>query len=171
MSNRTMHHRTRQAALASALFFTLAGAASADLGPRAGFHGHGGPNGEPVAQAIAHLKDKLALNAEQQTMFDAAVAGARAAREAGRNEMQRVRDAMTAELAKAEPDLAAVAAVADDVRARLQAERLKVRGAWLNLYGTFTATQKQVVRDHLLARMARQDAWRERMKQRFGDKG
>lgn len=171
MSNRTIHHRTRQLALASALFVALAGAASADPGPRGGFHGHGGPGGEPVAQAIAQLKDKLALNSSQQTMFDEAVAGARAAREAGRTEMQRVRDAMRAELAKPEPDLAAVAAIADDVRAKLQAERLKVRGAWLNLYGTFTAAQKQVVREHLLARMARQDAWRDRMKQRFGDKG
>jgi Spy/CpxP family protein refolding chaperone len=169
MSNRTILRRTRQAALASALFVALAGVAVAGPGPRGGFHG--GPPGEPVAQAIAHVKEKLALNAEQQRMFDATVAQSRAAREAGRSEMLRVREAMKAELAKPEPDLAAVAAIGDDVRAKVQAERAKVRASWLNLYGTFTAAQKQVVRDYMVARMARHEAWREKMRERFGDKG
>ena len=171
MSNRTLFRRTRQAALASALFVAVAGIAAADPGPGPGFHGRGGPQGEPVAQAIAHVKDKLALNAEQQKMFDAAVAQARAARDAARTEMLRVRDAMKAELAKPEPDLAAVAAIGDEVRAKVQAERLKVRASWLNLYGTFTTAQKQVVRDFLAARMARHEAWREKMRERLGSKG
>lgn len=171
MSNHTLLRRTRQAALASALFVALAGVASADPGPRGGMHGPGGPHGAPIEAAIAHVKDKLALNADQQQMFDSAVAQTRLAREAGRAEMTRVRDAMKAELAKPEPDLAAVAAIADDARAKGQAERLKVRGTWLNLYGTFTVAQKQVVRDHLLQRLARHEAWREKMKARFGDKG
>ena len=171
MSNQTLLRRTRQAALASALFVALAGVAAADPGPRGGMHGPGGPQGAAIEAAIAHVKDKLALNADQQQMFDRAVAEARTAREAGRTEMTRVRDAMRAELAKPEPDLAAVAAIADDARAKGQAERLKVRGTWLNLYGTFTVAQKQVVRDHLLQRLARHEAWREKMKARFGDKG
>jgi Spy/CpxP family protein refolding chaperone len=171
MSNRSLLRRTRQAALASALFVALAGVASADAGPRGGMHGPGGPHGASIEAAIAHVKDKLALNADQQRMFDSAVAQNRAAREAGRAEMIRVRDAMKAELAKPEPDLAAVAAIADDARNRGQAERLKVRGTWLNLYGTFTVAQKQIVRDHLLQRIARHEAWRETMKARSGDKG
>jgi Spy/CpxP family protein refolding chaperone len=169
MSNRTILRRTRQAALASALFVALAGVAVAGPGPRGGFHG--GPQGEPVAQAIAHVKEKLALNAEQQKMFDATVAQSRAAREAGRTEMLRIREAMKAELAKPEPDLASVAAIGDEVRAKVQAERAKVRASWLNLYGTFTTAQKQVVRDYMVARMARHEAWREKMRERFGDKG
>ena len=171
MSNHTLLRRTREAALASALFVALAGVASADPGPRGGMHGPGGPHGASIEAAIAHVKDQLALNADQQQMFDSAVAQNRAAREAGRTEMIRVRDAMKAELAKPEPDLAAVAAIADAARAKGQAERLKVRGTWLNLYGTFTVAQKQVVRDHLLQRMARHEAWREKAKARFGDKG
>ena len=171
MSNRPLLRRTRQAALASALFVAVAGVAAAQPGPGPGCHGPGGPRGEPVAQAIAHVKDKLALNAEQQKMFDAAVTQARTAREAARTEMLRVRDAMKAELAKPEPDLAAVAAIGDGVRAKVEAERLKVRGAWLNLYGTFTAAQKQVVRDFLVARMARQEAFRDKMRERFGGQG
>jgi hypothetical protein len=85
--------------------------------------------------------------------------------------MLRVRDAMKAELAKPEPDLAAVAAIGDGVRAKVEAERLKVRGAWLNLYGTFTTAQKQVVRDFLVERMARHEAFREKMRERFGGNG
>jgi hypothetical protein len=85
--------------------------------------------------------------------------------------MLAVRDAMRAELAKPEPDLAGVAAIADAARDKPQAERLKVRGAWLNLYGTFTVAQKQVVRDHLVQRMERHDAWREKARARFGDRG
>jgi Spy/CpxP family protein refolding chaperone len=171
MSNQTLLRRTRQAALASALFVALAGVASADPGPRGGMHGPGGPHGASFEAAIAHVKDQLALNANQQQMFDSAVTQNRAAREAGRTEMIRVRDAMKAELAKPEPDLAAVAAIADDARAKGQAERLKARGTWLNLYGTFTVAQKQVVRDHLVQRLARQEARHEKMKARFGDKG
>ena len=171
MSNHTLLRRTRQAALASALFVTLAGVASADPGPRGGMHGPGGPQGASIEAAIAHVKDQLALNADQQKMFDSAVAQNRAAREAGRTEMIRVREAMKAELAKPEPDLVAVAKLADDARANGEAARLKVRDAWLNLYGTFTAAQKQVVRDQLQQRMARSEAMRERMKERFGDKG
>ena len=171
MSNHTLLRRTRQAALASALFVALAGVASADPGPRGGMHGPGGPHGASIEAAIAHVKDKLALNADQQQLFDSAVAQNRAARVAGRPEMTRVRDAMKAELAKPEPDLAAVAAIADAARGTGQAERLKVRDTWLNLYGTFTVAQKQVVRDHLLQRLARHEAWREKARARFGDKG
>jgi len=171
MPNRTFLHRARHVALASALLVAVAGVASADPGPRGAMHGHGGPHGAPFEQAIAHVKDRLALNAEQQGMFDATVAQTRANREAGRNEMIRVRDAMRAELAKPEPDLAAVAAIADDARAKGLTERLKVRNAWLNLYGTFTTAQKQVVRDYLRERMARQDAWRDKMRESFGARG
>jgi len=171
MSNHTILRRTRQAALASALFVALAGVASADPGPRGGTHGPGGPHGASIEAAIAHVKDQLALNTDQQKMFDAAVAQTRTARDAGRTEMLAVRDAMKAELAKPEPDLAAVAAVADAARAKGQAERLKVRTTWLNLYGTFTVAQKQVVRDHLVQRLARHEAWREKARARFGDQG
>lgn len=171
MPNRTLPRLSRRTALASALFVTLAGPALADPGPHGFMHGGPGPRGASFEQAIAQVRDRLALNVEQQAMFDSAVAQTRAAREAGRTERLRVRDALKAELAKPEPDLAAVAVIADDVRAKSQAERVKVRGTWLNLYGTFTTAQKQIVRDHLVQRMARHEAWRERMAERFGDKG
>jgi Spy/CpxP family protein refolding chaperone len=170
MTTRFSRH-VRHAALASVLVAAFASVAAADPGPRGPMHGAYGGHPASVEQAIAHVKDKLALNAAQQAMFDAAVTSTKAGRLAGRGEMLRLREAMKDELAKPEPDLAALARLADDAQAKGQAERRKVRDEWLNLYGTFTSVQKQVVRDHLAQRMARFEAHRERMKERFGDKG
>ena len=116
---------------------------------------------------IAHAKANLNLNTSQQTMFDAAVAQSKAAHEQGRALMQKVKDAMTAELAKTEPDLAAIAAGADDARAQGQALRKQVRAQWLNLYATFTPDQKAVVRDMLQKRMARMESFRQKMREHF----
>jgi len=174
MFDRSTLRRTRQAALASALFLALVAPASADPWHHGGMHGPGGAfagAGAPIEQAIAQVRDKLSLDTSQQAMFDNALAQTKAAREAGRSEMIRVHDAMKAELAKPEPDLAALAAIADDARAKGQAQRAQVRGEWLKLYATFSAAQKQVVRDYLLARIARGEAHRERMKERWGAKG
>jgi hypothetical protein len=104
-------------------------------------------------------------------MWDSAVAATRQARDAGRAEMQRVHDAMQAELAKAEPDLAAMAVIADSAHAQGQALRKQVRDQWLALYATFSPAQKAVVRDALVQRMQRHEQMRERMRQRFGGQG
>ena len=53
--------------------------------------------------------------------------------------------ALAAELAKAEPDLAAVAAVGDDVQAKNLALRHQVRDAWLAVYSTFSPDQLEEV--------------------------
>ena len=115
---------------------------------------------------IAHAKDKLNLNTSQQAQFDAAVAQSKTAFQAGRDNMQRVKDALAVELAKAEPDLAAVAAVADDVRAQNQALHRQVSGQWLALYGTFSPDQKAVVKQIIQDRVARMEKFRERMRER-----
>ena len=78
---------------------------------------------------------------------------------------------MKAELAKAEPDLAAVAALADQAQANGQSLRQQVRDEWLKLYATFTPTQKQVVRDELTKRMERFEDFRAKMKERFDRQG
>jgi len=126
-----------------------------------------GGGDEMFGPLIAHAKANLNLNTSQQTMFDAAVAQSKAAHEQGRALMQKVKDAMTAELAKAEPDLAAIAAAADDARAQGQALRKQVRTQWLNLYATFSPDQKAVVRDLLQKRMARMDSFRQKMRDHF----
>lgn len=143
----------------------------------AGPHGMGGPGPHPmmgpgggeemVARAIENAKAKLNLNTQQQGLFDAAVAQGKTARETGRTLHQKVRDTLAAELSKAEPDFSVVAGVADGVHAQMQDLRKGVRTAWLDLYATFSAEQKAVVKDLIQRRLARADAFRQKMQQRF----
>ena len=68
---------------------------------------------------------------------------------------------------RADPDLAALAALSDQVQQQNIAQRKQARAAWLALYGTFSAEQKATVRDAINARMARMDAFRQRMQNRL----
>ena len=126
---------------------------------------HGARGGGDVALIIAALKGQLNLNSSQQVMWDNAVAASKAARDNGRANFGRVHDALAAELAKAEPDLAAVSAIADDAQTRNIALRRQVRDTWLALYATFSPDQKAVVRDALKSRMARMEQFRQKRMQ------
>lgn len=144
-------------------------------GPGYGPHGahgggHGGPGGMSIEGALASVKSQLNLNTSQQVMWDNAAAATKAARETGRTSMQQVHAALTAELAKAEPDLAAVAAASDAAHANGQALRKQVRDQWLGLYATFTPAQKAVVRDALKARVSRMESFRARMQERMANR-
>lgn len=159
-------------ALAAALF--AMGSYAAFAQPGGGMHGYGpgpGPGAGPgggfaIEQVLASLKSKLDLNTSQQVMWDNAVAQSRAARDAGRAGMDQVHAALTAELAKAEPDFAAVAVVTDAAHANGQALRKQVRDEWLKLYATFSPAQKAVVRDAVKARVTRMEEFRDRMRER-----
>ena len=160
MKVRTKSNRTfRLAALAAAAVLTLTGVAA--MAQPAGGHGPGA--GIEIEHVLGALKGQLNLNTSQQLMWDNAVAQTKAAHTAGRANMQKVHDALTAELAKADPDLAAVAAVADNARTTNQTIRHGVRGQWLQIYGTFSPDQKAVVRDALSKRLARMDSIRAKM--------
>jgi len=74
---------------------------------------------------------------------------------------------MRAELAKPEPDLAALAAMADDMHAQGDALRRDVRDPWLKLYATFNAQQKAIVREMLQQKMERAEHLRKRMREHF----
>jgi len=126
--------------------------------------GHGG--GDPIG-IIQMLKDKLSLNTSQQQQWDAAVAQTQAARQAGHAGMEQLKSATQAELAKAEPDLAALAAQADAVHQQNAGARKAARDAWLALYATFTPQQKAVVRDAISTRLARMEQFRAHMQERF----
>jgi hypothetical protein len=128
-------------------------------------HGHG--HGFAIEQVLASLKGQLSLNTSQQLMWDNAVAQTKAARAAGRTNFGSVRTALNAELAKTEPDFAAVAAAGDAVQASNQTLRKQVRDEWLKLYATFSPVQKGVVRDAVKARVARMETFREKMKERM----
>jgi Spy/CpxP family protein refolding chaperone len=132
--------------------------------------GPGGPMGHGfgIEQTLEELKGKLALNTMQQAQWDAAAAKGKAARESGRLLMEKVRDASRTELAKAEPNLATVASVADDAEQKGRDLRHQVRDQWLKLYAMLTPEQKLIVRDALQQRMNRMESFRERMGQRRG---
>ncbi len=125
-----------------------------------GHHGHG----DPIAM-IAALKDKLNLNTSQQQQWDSIVAQAQAARQAAHGAFDQLKAATQAELAKAEPDLASLAAQADAIHQQNATVRKSVRDAWLALYATFSADQKAVVRDAIVAKLARLEQFRAHMKQ------
>lgn len=163
--------RRAPAALAAALMMSI-GAAAFAQGPGIGHRGpHGGHGGGQIEYVIASVKDRLALNNSQQVMFDSALAAAKAAREAGRNEMDKMRTAMQAELSKAEPDLPALAAAGDAAQANVQTIRRQVRDQWLQLYATFSPAQKAVVRDVLAQRFERHEKFRAKMRERWGGQG
>jgi Spy/CpxP family protein refolding chaperone len=154
---------SRLAAVAAAALIGITGAAVAQP-----HHHHGGRGGGDFIMGIAALTGQLNLNSSQQAMWDNAVAASKSAREAARANRVNMRATLTAELAKAEPDLAAVAASADAARNASAAVHRQVRDAWLNLYGTFTPEQKAVVRNAMLERVARMDAMRDKMRQHHG---
>jgi protein CpxP len=117
---------------------------------------------DPLAM-LQRLQAKLNLNTSQQQQFDAAVAQSKAAHQAMRANFAQLKTATQSELAKTEPDLAALAAVADQVQAQNIAQRQQARASWLALYATFSADQKGVVRDALNARLARMQAFGQRL--------
>ena len=155
---------------AAAACFVIAASSAHAQGPH-GPRGHHGAQGFDVERVIAQVKERLALDSSQQVLWENALSATKSAHEAGRAERERLHAAARAELAKAEPDLAALTGTMDQAQAAGQAVRRQVRGEWLKLYGTFSPAQKQVVRDELTARLDRMESFRSKMKERFGNRG
>jgi len=142
------------------LFFLMTGATAALA--------HGGEHARAprLEHMLAGLKGKLSLDTSQQVLWGRAFAQSRAAREAARSGRARLREAMQAELTKTEPDLARIAALADDVHANAQAAWHQARDEWLKLYATFASDQKMVVRDMAKTRMERFSRFAEHRRER-----
>ncbi len=162
MPSRFCFRRTRIGIAASALFLSLAAGNAAAQGPVMMGH-RGGAHFEAV---IAQLRSQLNLDTSQQVMWDNALAATKAAREQGRSLHQSVHAAAQAELAKPEPDLAAMATIMDDALDQGRALRKGVRDQWLRLYATFSPAQKAVVRNALKAKLERFERFRQH---RHGD--
>ena len=94
-----------------------------------------------IGHVLTALQAKLNLNTMQQGMWATATAQSTSTRDAMRANMNKLHDAMAAELAKTAPDLNAVAAAADDLQAANQTLRRGARDQWLKLYATFTPEQ------------------------------
>jgi Spy/CpxP family protein refolding chaperone len=111
-------------------------------------------HGDSPLDALGGAKAELNLNTSQQQQWDNAVAMSTAARNAMRANLQQARTALEAELAKAEPDLASLAAATDSVRDQMASLHRQARDAWLALYATFTPEQKGIARDAIKAKLA-----------------
>jgi protein CpxP len=121
---------------------------------------------DPLA-VLQRIQAKLNLNTSQQQQWEAAVAQSKAAHQAIRANFQQLKTATQAEVAKTDPDLAALATLSDQLQQQNIAQRQQARAAWLALYGTFSADQKTTVKDAINARMARMEAFRQRMLDRL----
>jgi phosphoenolpyruvate-protein kinase (PTS system EI component) len=117
---------------------------------------------DPLA-VLQKIQAKLNLNTSQQQQWDTAVSQSKTAHDAIRANFQQLKAATQTELAKSDPDLAALASLSDQLQQQNIAQRKQARAAWLALYGTFSADQKTTVKDAINARMARMDAFRQRM--------
>ena len=122
-------------------------------------------HGDNPLAMLGAAKSKLDLNTSQQQQWDNAVAMSTAARNAMHANLQQARAAFDAELAKAEPDFASVAAAADSARGQVASLHRQARDAWLALYATFTPEQKGVARDAIKAKLAAIQARRAARKQ------
>ncbi len=112
--------------------------------------------GSPL-QMLKQIKSQLQLNTSQEQQWDAVVAQEKAAHATARASSAQVQAALQTELAKPEPDLAAVATLSDGVRQQNETLRKQTRDAWLALYANFTPEQKTLARDTIktgLDRMA-----------------
>ncbi len=125
-----------------------------------------GPGSGGTFALPPQAKERLNLTPEQSAQWDFAVQQSRAAREAAKQSRLEMKDATKNELAKPEPDLAALAAQGDSIQARNQAARHAARGEWLKLYAGFSGAQKATVREIMLQRMARMEEFRQRMRER-----
>jgi Spy/CpxP family protein refolding chaperone len=128
-------------------------------------HHHG--LGDPLAM-LEGVKGSLNLNTAQQQQWDNTLVQSKAAHTAARDNFGQLRTAMQTELAKAEPDLAALAALTDSIEQQNSALRKEARNTWLALYATFTVEQKQVVRDAITTRLQKLAAMRAHRRQQRG---
>lgn len=136
--------------LAAALLVGLAGVASANMdGP--------GRGGDRMMAGMEQVHAKLKLTPDQEAAWKQAQEKSRATMKDRRDAHQKVHEAMKQELAKAEPDFAAVAKVADQTQEANLKSRREGRDQWLKLYATFTPEQKIIARDFMRERMARME--------------
>jgi hypothetical protein len=123
-------------------------------------HARSAHGGDPLAGVLFRLHSQLGLDSSQQLQWDNALAQAKGAHAQGATLRQGVKAAFDAELAKDQPDLAAVAAAADSARAQGVELQRTSRNAWLGVYANLSPAQKAMVRDALRERAAKMAEFR-----------
>ena len=137
----------------SALLFSTLGAVALPA-PAQPVHG-----GTPL-EMLGRLKPQLNLNTSQQEQWNSAIAQSTAAHDAARASFEQVKAALQTELAKAEPDFVAIAAITDNASQQNATLHKQVRDAWLALYATFSPEQKAIARDAIKSGIERMQARR-----------
>jgi Spy/CpxP family protein refolding chaperone len=117
----------------------------------------------PMGHGAERLAEKLNLTPDQRAQWDAMVQKSKAQFEAMRKAHHEMHEAMKAEMAKPEPDLAALAAKGDATRARGMAAHKELRDGWLKLYATMSPEQKGVVKQAIIWHMKKMHHMRMRM--------
>jgi Spy/CpxP family protein refolding chaperone len=112
-------------------------------------------------EMLGKVRGQLNLNTAQQQQWDNAATLSATARNATRAAFEQHSSALQAELAKAEPDFASLAAATDGAHAQIESLHKQARDAWLALYATFTPEQKGVARDAIKAKVDQMQARRE----------
>jgi hypothetical protein len=133
---------------------------AAALGPLVGSASAQPMHGASPLAMLGAVKSQLNLNTSQQQQWDNAVALSATAHSAVRASVDQRRAALQAELAKAEPDFASVAAAGDTAHDQIASLHRQARDAWLALYATFTPEQKGIARDAIKTRLAQIEARR-----------
>lgn len=117
----------------------------------------------PFGHGAERLAEKLNLTPAQRVQWDAMMQKSKTQFEAMRKAHHEMHEAMKAELAKPEPDLAALAAKADAARAQGMAAHRELRDGFLKLYATMSPEQKGVVKHAIIHHMHKMRHMRERM--------
>jgi protein CpxP len=133
-------------------------------------HGHRADGPDFAMARLGKLHDQLKLTPEQEGLWRQAEEKTRETAKQMRASRDKVRDALKQELAKSEPDLAAVASIADQAQEDRLKARHEVRDLWLKLYAGLSPQQKAVAADFLRDRLARAEHFREKIKERYKEK-
>ena len=116
-----------------------------------------------IFTGMEKVHGKLQLTAVQETAWQEAVSLAASIGGQAQALHQQMRTAVSTELAKAQPDLAALAQQGDSTHQQVAALHKQVRDKWLALYATLSAEQQGQVADFLRQRLQRSDKMGNRM--------
>lgn len=115
---------------------------------------------------LGKLHDQLKLTPEQEGLWRQAEAKTRETVRQMRASHERVHDEMKRELAKREPDLAAVAGSADEAQERGLRVRHEARDLWLKLYAGPSPQQKAVAANFMRDRLVKAERFREKAREK-----
>lgn len=133
--------------------------------------GRHSPDGEHFMGRLGKVHDQLKLNPEQESAWKQAEEKSRETMKQMRDSHEKTRAAMKQELAKSEPDFAAIARIADETQESNLKARREARDLWLKLYAGLTPEQKTVARDFMRERMAMAERFRDKFKRRASERG